>query len=327
MPMKITQLSDGNLKLVTCSPLLIHGSLDTRIVRQFDAGRLSLLTTTDKLTGSVETNARLTPLDKDPDWDRKNEARLLLEPARLLPRDSLTLTETYLGRFSVMEARVISTLGGNTMLEAHTVLAPFVMRQLEWNNHWDGQEMLELAVEAGIDDLLLSGASSACARLAMHLAARAPQPRQALEAVEAWVRGGGSVDEMERAWLENKPGRDEQLCGLHQSDRSFAHAADACSCFPGNVVANVANAHAAALADMQRHWNAIGQEVNNATLNMCQSEVGNIMRAACANIIRTIIKVEDHPSLAAVIARRNAELCRPPSCNCAQFQTEEIVAC
>jgi hypothetical protein len=125
--MKITKFSDGHIKLVACNPLLIHGSLDTRIVRQFDAGRLFLLTTTDKLTGAVETNARLTPLDEDPDWDRKNEARLLLVPARLLPRDSLTLTEIYLGRFTVMEARVFSTLGGNTMLEAHAVLAPFVM--------------------------------------------------------------------------------------------------------------------------------------------------------------------------------------------------------
>jgi hypothetical protein len=122
-----------------------------------------------------------------------------------------------------------------------------------------------------------------------------------LESVEAWTRGEITEDDFEhevfgyQGHLENGPG-----FARNQGTAQY-WAAMAAACDPANVIEHVVEAAVAARDD------------DYESLPCNRGSVTKIMEAACANLIRGAIRIENHPSLADVIARRNAELCRLPS--------------
>ena len=313
--MRLTKQKDGTLHVATNSPLLYYDSASSiRIAQQFDQGRLFALTRKDDRTGIVETDVRIKALGNDLDFARKQEPEYLRIPARFLRHAPEEIKEVYLGRFYVASLSSLFAIGDNTLIEARAELVPAPIALFDWNTSCDGQEMMELAKEAWLDECKISAAAAACARLTIHLTNKMSQPSLALEAVEACSKSNADDDDMERAVLKNDPGRDDKLCELHQSDEAFGYAAEAASCDPMNVVANVANAAAADFKDQAR-------DMDYASAKKCQSHIQHVMRGACANIIRGIIKIQDHHELAAAIQRRNDALCRAPECDFSQRET------
>ena len=318
--MKLVKHKNGTIHLATNSPLLTYDAINKkRIACEFDQGRLFVLTRKDSRTGTVETDVRFKAVEDDPDMARQRELEHLENPVRFLRHAPEEINEVYLGRYYVASLSSLFALGDNTLVEARTELVPAPIPRFDWDTSCDGQEMLELAKEAWLDERKIASAASACARLTIHLTRNVPQPQLALEAVETWSHSACDDDDMERAILENIPGRNDKLCELHQRDEAFRYAADAASCDPSNVVANVALAAAADFIDQAR-------EMDYATMRKCQSHIQHVMRSACANIIRKIIRIVDYPALAMVIEQRNSALCRAPICDFNQWQTEATLA-
>jgi len=170
----------------------------------------------------------------------------------------------------------------------------------------DGEEMMTLAAEAGVDSQKLLAASALCARLSFHLTRNAPQARQALESVEGWCRGTVTEDDMERVVCENNLAHDDGLSRLDFGNWAASHAQAAASCFPPRVVKNVINAFECAIDEA--HQNACP-----SVLQAHKQEVRKALLAACANLIRSVIKTADFPELVARIERRNADLCLAPN--------------
>ena len=313
--MRLQQQKDGTLHLVTNAPLLTYDLLNsTRTACELDEGRLFVITRKDSRTGAVETDFRLKAVEDDTDLARKRELEHLETPSHFLRHAPEEIDEIYLGRYYVASVSALISFGGNTLIEARTELVPVIIPRFDWGTSDDGQEMLDLATNAGVDQRKLYVVAAACAQMTIHLTRNMPQPRLALEAVEAWAKSDAGDDEMERAISENSPGRDEMLCDLCQRDGAFRYAADAALCDPSNVVANVANAAAADMRDM-------AQDMDYPTAKKYQRRVQNLMRAAYANIIRKSINIAEYPGLTMAIEQRNSALCHAPSCNFGQWDT------
>jgi hypothetical protein len=310
--MKLYKQKNGTLNIVTNSPLLIYNNINnSRIACELDEARLFLLTTKNSRKGAVQTEVRLHAIEDDRDLARKRELEYLLIPARHL-RNEPEINEVYIGRYRVARVSSLVSMGGNTLSETQTEMVPAPMPRFDWDASGDGQEMLELAANASIDQRKLAVAASACARLTIHLTRNMPEPRLALEAVEKWSQSNVGRDEMEQAISDNHSGR---LCELHQRDEAFHYAADAALCDPLNVVTNGANAFAAAFKDM-------APEMDYDSVENCQNHIQKLMRAACANIIRKTIRIADYPALAMLVEQRNETLCRAPSYDLSQWGTE-----
>jgi hypothetical protein len=312
--MKIIRLENGHLEITTPGPLLKYDYAGGgQIAQQFDEGRMFLLKACDPSTGEVETEIRLNSFQDIPDEDRERELEYLREPVQTLSRNSHKVTQTYLGRFCVVDMSEVGRVGQDFLTESRTELAPMVAPPLDWSTHWDGQELMELAIKAEVNSQKLLGVSAACARLVVHMTSRAPQPLRAVEAIDAWARGVGSVEEMRKADLENDPLSDEMLCAmLHSDDDSEGYAYAASDCDPRYVVSRVVEAMRAALKDRCT-------EVETASLTAFQKQSSILMRTACANIVRGIIKLNDHPALTEQIQRRNEALCRVPRVELSQW--------
>jgi len=232
---------------------------------------------------------------------------LIQNPQETIRNDDGDTIVTYLGRYTVYKVSGVLNLGPiNTMPESQVELAPAPIPVLDWETSEDGEEMMTLAAQAGVDSQKLLAASALCARLSFHLTRNAPQARQALESVEGWCRGTVTEDDMERAAGENYVARDAGLCELQQSDQAAGYALEAASCYPPTVVGNVINA-----------FNCV---VDKAHQNACPSvhqahkqEVRSALLAACANLIRSVIKIAEFPELVAQIERRNTKLCGAPN--------------
>lgn len=69
-----------------------------------------------------------------------------------------------------------------------------------WTDLDRGDEMLHVAVEAGVDRRLVVLAACDCARLALRFVANGEErPRKAIEAAEAWARGETKIEKVDAA--------------------------------------------------------------------------------------------------------------------------------
>jgi len=310
MLMRIFKRENGNL-VVVGRPLLAYGPslLDRKIAGHPDEGRLFAITPTDATNGMAATNVRLLCIgdNSDGDRERKREMELIQNPQETIRNDDGDTIVTYLGRYTVYKVSGVLNLGPiNTMPESQVELAPAPIPVLDWETSEDGEEMMTLAAQAGVDSQKLLAASALCARLSFHLTRNAPQARQALESVEGWCRGTVTEDDMERVVCENNLAHDDGLSRLDFGNWAASHAQAAASCFPPRVVKNVINAFECAIDEA--HQNACP-----SVLQAHKQEVRKALLAACANLIRSVIKTADFPELVARIERRNADLCLAPN--------------
>ena len=229
--------------------------------------------------------------------DRKEELTLAAKPETQVEYFGHIVRKTYLGRVVLHFVHGCSSPGTN---EDHPKVAcdkrylePAPIPDLDWHNYPDGEEMLDLATAAQIDQRLLLSAALECAGLCRQLTGKCRSAQQALRSVERFVACQGTKKDMQLAIQANDAFAERRLA----SDSAQAQAVLAASCRPENVVSSVVRALVYSLYDSQ---------ARNPDLSMRQPYAKEVL-ANCATAIRRHVKLPEHPQLQILVARRNAD--------------------
>lgn len=306
-PMKLNLGTWGDIQLVAHEPLMLEGSLyvPRRLADQCDEGLLFATTTADDQHGGGVTDVRLQPFSNDQRREKQYELDWLANPVKCNPTTGKTTI--YLGRYSVMDTDAFQVKGADVFT---TDLSPCVPPPLDWRTTLNAEEMLDLAVAAGVDECKLRLAGIACVQLVSHLFETLPTAKAAFEIVQAWCQGKATTGEMQAAIAKNN--EETHKIGADQSFNHLAvlYACMAVSAQPKDVVENVVEA--AATHELNPQTGTSSEE---------QDAIRHATRIICANLIRGVITLEDYPELVKVIEARNQALCRMPCLDLATLAT------
>ena len=296
--MKLNLGTWGQIKLVANEPLILSnmGFAPERLVEQCDDGRLFVTTTADDQRDGVVTAVSLQSIGADYRREDQCELEWLANPVKCNPTTGKTTI--YLGRYSVMDTDAFQVKGADVFT---TDLSPCVPPPLDWRTTLNAEEMLDLAVAAGVDECKLRLAGIACVQLVSHLFETLPTAKAAFEIVQAWCQGKATTGEMQAAVKKNDAVVFEIGAKQSFNNSALEYACSAASVNPLNVVENVVEA----LVNS-------GTDPDSQFYFQTQDAIRHAIRPICANLIRGVIKVEDHPELAKVIEARNQALCRMP---------------
>ena len=296
--MKLNLRTWGQIKLVADEPLILSnmGFAPERLVEQCDDGRLFVTTTADDQRDGVVTAVSLQSIGADYRREDQCELDWLANPVKCNPTTGKTTI--YLGRYSVMDTDAFQVKGADVFT---TDLSPCVPPPLDWRTTLNAEEMLDLAVAAGVDECKLRLAGIACVQLVSHLFETLPTAKAAFEIVQAWCQGKATTGEMQAAVKKNDAVVFEIGAKQSFNNSALEYACSAASVNPLNVVENVVEA----LVNS-------GTDPDSQFYFQTQDAIRHAIRPICANLIRGVIKVEDHPELAKGIEARNQALCRMP---------------
>ena len=296
--MKLNLRTWGQIKLVADEPLILSnmGFAPERLVEQCDDGRLFVTTTADDQRDGVVTAVSLQSIGADYRREDQCELEWLANPVKCNPTTGKTTI--YLGRYSVMDTDAFQVKGADVFT---TDLSPCVPPPLDWRTTLNAEEMMDLAVAAGVDERKLRLAGIACTQLVSHLFEPLPTAKAAFEIVQTWCQGKATTGEMQAGITKNNEETHE--IGANQSFNHLAvlYACMTTSAQPKDVVENVVEAMATHELNPQ-----------TGTSSEEQNAIRRATRIICANLIRGVIKVEDYPELAKGIEARNQALCRMP---------------
>ena len=306
-PMKLNLETWGQIKLVADEPLILSNMrfAPERLVEQCDDGRLFVTTTADDQRDGVVTAVSLQSIGADYRREDQCELEWLANPVKCNPTTGKTTI--YLGRFHVVETDSIEISGQTQFL---TELLPYVLVPLDWCNTTCAEEMMMLARRAGVDERKLRQAGLDCAELAAHLFNSQPASIAAFERVQAWCRGEVMAEEMQAAVKSNDAKVLEIGAKQSFNNHALEYACSAASVNPKDVVENVVRALVNSATDP-----------DSPIYFQTQDAIRHAIRPICANLIRGVIKVEDHPELVKVIEARNQALCRMPCLDLATLAT------
>ena len=157
-----------------------------------------------------------------------------------------------------------------------------------WRDCQDGELMLWLAVEAGLDRRTVVRAACACARTALqYVPVGEERPRRALELAEAWARGEETLEAVRTA---------ADAADYAAADATYADAAAAEAATSAYFAATAANAYA---ANVVAAYTAV---VNAASAAFFGSDGGKLACAQtladCAELVRAYISAADSETVA-----------------------------
>ena len=295
---KMTVVTNGNILLETFGylPTAGHGKV---VHSEWETVRLWAVEILDPTTEQTIFQYSFTSLHG---WaciarDRKEELTLAAKPESQVEYYGHVVRHTYLGRV------VIAFVHGGTppvcneddpMIHCHKLfLEPAPISVLDWANCVDGEEMLDLATAAQLDQRLLLSAALDCAGLCRHLAGKTRSAPRAFKSVERFVAGKGTEQRMQTAIQTNDAFAERRL----NSSAAQAQAVWAASCRPENVVSFVVRSLVYSRYDPQTHY------LNMHMPHFYAKEV----LANCAKMIRRHVKLAEHPQLQKLVAQRNAD--------------------
>ncbi len=302
---KITVTPTGSIELETFGykPTAPNGGL---LPGDEDAFRFWAVEIQDPTTAQVMFQYNFTRMYG---WDhsvraRKEELALAANPVAQVEIDGHIIRYAYLGRVEITCQSAYDRLRGDgdtpTIYTYTRHLKPAPILNLDWDTYRDGEEMLDLATAAQIDQRLLLAAALGCAGLCRHLVDKTPSATQALKSVQRCLQGKESEQLMQIALQTN-----DSFAAAHVDAKSaLANAVRAASCRPENVVFYVLRA---LVYERYNHLLDLRDPYPRVSFQYLRHCYAPEVLADCAKIIRRHVKLAKHPQLQKLVAQRNVD--------------------